>query len=202
MYKIDINELLYNIEKYAHENYIPIMQKESIKLLNEIIKEQNPAKILEIGTAIGYSAINILTNCNGKVYTIEINEDRIEIAKENFKKASLSNRVTIFQGDAKEILPMAAGEYDFILLDGPKGYYNRFLKDLLRLLKKDGILFCDNVYYKGMVLGKENKKHKSISINMREFISKLKSLSCLEVEFYDIGDGLAICKKIGEYTDD
>lgn len=186
--------------EFAKTNYIPIILDDSKEFMINLCKENSFKNILEIGTAIGYSGSILLENCkDAHLTTIELNKNSFNIAKQTFEKENLKERVTQIFGDAKEVIKTLENEsYDFIFLDGPKGQYFRYLPTLIKLLKKDGILFSDNIYFKGMVKkeGFIEKKHRTIVNNLRKYISLLKESNELITTFYDIGDGISVSKKL------
>lgn len=190
-----LNELRLEAEKTS----VPILRIETSKLLKQEVLKNNPKKILEIGTAIGYSGI-LMLSCSedSMLTTIEKDEDSAVIARKNFEEVNLGNRVEILTGDAKEFLPTLNSEFDFIFLDGPKGQYVKYLPFLLKLLKVGGVLFSDNVLYRGMVNGKvEIKKNKRTLVNnLRLFLSELENNKNLKNEILEIEDGVSITHKI------
>jgi predicted O-methyltransferase YrrM len=197
-------ELLKEIEFYAETNYIPIIKPEVANFLNIIIKIKKPRNILEIGTAIGYSAIIMLNSYkNAKLLTIEKDIDRAEIARNNFKRASLLDRVELILGDAIEVLPNLNKKYDVIFIDASKGHYEEFFNECLRILNKDGLLICDNILYKGYIEGEMSVKHKrrTIVYRMRNFIDTLVNKSELTTSIIPIGDGLSLSIKEGRKND-
>ena len=126
---------------FAEQHGVPIMLADSEQLLKTMIRIKKPAKILEIGTAIGYSgSLMLLCSPQSRLYTIEMDEEMIRLATQNFKNNGVDDRVTLFKGDAREIVHKMTGEFDFIFLDGPKRQYVDFLPYLKSMLKKDGIL--------------------------------------------------------------
>ncbi len=189
------------LKDYALVNYIPIIRDNTAKKLIEICKETNPKKILEIGTAIGYSGIIMLKNCNGKLYTIEKDDLRAQLANENFKKFGFANRVNLYEDDALNVLKKLDEEkehFDLIFLDGAKGQYIKYYPYIKNLLNVGGILFADNVFLHGLVKSEEKIPHKSrtMVVNLRKFIDALKSDEEYKTTFYDIDDGFSISKKI------
>ncbi|MDI3311100.1 MAG: O-methyltransferase [Thermoanaerobacterium sp.] len=190
--------ILKEIESYASENFIPIIKPEVAKFLETIVKIKQPENILEIGTAIGYSSIVMLSayeNC--KILTIEKNMDMAELAKENFIKASLLDRVDLIKGDALDVLPCLNGKYDLIFIDASKGHYKEFFDESLRLLSDRGILICDNILYKGYVTSEKHVKHKrrTIVYRMRDFILYVLNKTGISTSIIPIGDGLSISVK-------
>lgn len=195
--KEETDEIYKQINEYADKNFIPVLLPETASFLAQLIRLAKPKKILEIGTAIGYSAQIMLRNSNAQLYTIEVEEKRIEIAKKFFAKAGLLDRVTVFCGDAGEIVPMLTGEYDFIFMDGPKTRYIEYLPYLDKLLKKDGILLCDNVLFNGMLSGDTEVIHKksSIVVKIEEFLQALYHNDNYVTSVLPVGDGLSLSIK-------
>ena len=197
--KNDMNYVeLEKIKQKALEDKIPIIMDDTLEVIEKLLKEKKPSKILEIGTAVGYSAIcfsEYLTE-NGKIDTLERDETRVIEARENIKRAEVENKINIFLGDAVEILPTIQETYDVVFIDAAKGKYPFFLKEALRMLNKDGIIIADNVLYKGYVMSDYNKhKQRTAVRNLREFLQELKENPELEVEILEVGDGLAIAKR-------
>lgn len=188
------------IEAFARKNYIPVMLDDTKQLLFDTVQNAVPQSILEIGTAIGYSGIIMLTACpSAKLNTIEMDENNARMAKQNFAEAGVSDKVNLFLGDARQIVPLLTGQYDFIFMDGPKGQYVKFFPYLFDLLKSGGTLVCDNVLYKGLVEHvPEDKRHKHITVarNMHEFLDELLADKRLSTTLYRIGDGVTISKKL------
>jgi predicted O-methyltransferase YrrM len=192
------NELA-KIKKKALEDHIPIIMDDTLKVIENILKENKPSRILEIGTAVGYSAIcfSEFLSENGKIDTIEREKDRVEEALVNIKKAEVEEKINIIEGDAVEILPTLNETYDVVFIDASKGKYPFFLKEALRMLGKNGIIFADNVLYKGYVLSDYNKhKQRTAVRNLREFLAELQANTSLETKILEVGDGLAIAKRI------
>lgn len=194
-----INKKLNDMRFIAEENLVPILRKQTAQMLKEEINKCQPKQILEIGTAIGYSGILMLSQSeNSYLTTIEKDEESAKIAKQNFEEMGLSDRVEIKTGDAKEILPLLNERFDFIFLDGPKGQYFRYCPYLLEMLNNNGVLFSDNVLYRGMVNGKtEVKKNKRTLVNnLRIFLKMLDENENLNHRVIDIEDGVSIAQKI------
>ena len=192
---------LEKIKAKALEDHIPIIMDDTLAVIEEELKLFRPKKILEIGTAVGYSAIcfsEFLAE-NGKIDTIEREEERVIEAKENIKKAEVEEKINIIQGDAVEILPTLNEKYDMVFIDASKGKYPFFLKEALRMLATNGIIFADNVLYKGYVLSDYNKhKQRTAVRNLREFLKELNELQEnkeFDVRVLEVGDGLAIARR-------
>lgn len=192
-----MTEKLLELRKKAANEGEPILREKSFDLLIEIIKDKQPRKILEIGTNVGLSGIAMLLASTCATLTgIEIDEEKVKIAKENYKKFGVEDRAKIFFGDASEILPVITGEYDFIFLDGPKGHYYEYLFFILPLLKVGGVIFADNVLYRGMVEGKAPHKHATIKNSMQNYLKAVTESEDLSTTLFRIEDGVAITEKI------
>ena len=190
---------LEKIKKEALENKIPIIMDDTLNEISKILIDKKPTKILEIGTAVGYSAICFTEYLqkDGNIDTIEREEERVLKAKDNIKKAEVEDKINIYFGDAVEILPTLNNKYDVIFIDAAKGKYPIFLKEALRMLNKTGIILADNVLYKGYVLGDYNKhKQRTAVRNLREFLKELEENPNLETNILEVGDGLAIARKL------
>ena len=187
------------IKQKALENHIPIIMDDTLEYIYKLYQNEKINSILEIGTAVGYSAICFtkFLSDSGKIDTIERDEERILEAKENIKKAEVEDKINILQGDAVEILPMLNKKYDMVFIDAAKGKYPFFLKEALRLLNDDGIILADNILYKGYVMSDYNKhKQRTAVRNLREYIKEVTENPNLETEILEIGDGLAVTKVI------
>ena len=193
---------LAKIKEKALQDHIPIIMDETLETIKKELETFTPNRILEIGTAVGYSAIcfSEFLSEGGKIDTIERDEERVKEAKENIKKAKVENKINILQGDAVEILPTLNEKYDMIFIDASKGKYPFFLKESMRMLSPNGIIFADNVLYKGYVLSDYNKhKQRTAVRNLREFLKELNELQeskKYEVKVLEVGDGLAIAKML------
>ena len=186
------------IKANALERHIPIIMDDTLEVIAKILNERKPEKILEIGTAVGYSAMcfSEYLNDNGKIDTIERDEERIAEAKENIKKVGVEEKINIYEGDAVEILPTMNDKYDVVFIDAAKGKYPFFLEQALRMLKDDGIIFADNILYKGYVMSNYNKhKQRTAVTHLRQYIKETTENPELETEILEVGDGLAISRK-------
>lgn len=189
---------LEKIKEKALQDHIPIIMDDTLEVIKKELLHNKPNKLLEIGTAVGYSAIcfSEFLKENGTIDTIEREETRVAEARENIKKAEVEDKINILQGDAVEILPTLNNTYDVVFIDASKGKYPFFLKEALRMLAPNGIIFADNVLYKGYVMSDYNKhKQRTAVRNLREFLAELQENETLETEILEVGDGLAIARK-------
>jgi len=198
MNKIVNSKKLEKIKRKAIENSVPIIMDDTLEVMEEYMKDIKVDKILEIGTAVGYSALcfSQFLNYNGKIDTIERDEERIKEAKENIKILDETYTINILEGDATQILPTLNDKYDMIFIDAAKGKYPFFLEQSLRLLNDNGIIFADNILFKGYVLSDYNKHKQRTAVNhLREFIKLSTENPELETKILEVGDGLAIIKR-------
>ena len=190
------------IEKEALADGVPIIRKEMGNLLKVLLLLKQPQKILEVGTAVGYSSIlmseNMPQNC--RITTIENYEKRIPVAKNNFKRAGKEEVITLLEGDAMDILKELDGTYDFIFMDAAKGQYINFLPELLRLMPVGGLLISDNVLQEGDIVESRygvTRRNRTIHTRMREYIYTLTHAEQLETSIVPIGDGITLSVKKG-----
>ncbi len=188
------------LKQYAQQNMIPIVRDKTAGILVELCKSAKPTRILEIGTAIGYSGIMMLKATDAKLVTIEKNEQRAEEARLNFKKYGVENRVELKVGDALDeivLLERSGQKFDFIFFFFPKGQYFRYYPLLKNLLTGGGTIFADNVDLLGLLDSPQRVTHKNRAMvnNMKKFIQMVKDDSDITYEFYHIDDGFCVCKK-------
>ena len=191
------HEELKKIKEKALEDHIPIIMDDTLEVIEKTLSNNRPKRILEIGAAVGYSAICFTEYLadDGIIETIERDEERIAEAKENFKRAEVVDKVILHEGDAVEILPTLNEKYDVVFIDAAKGKYPFFLKEALRMLNDNGIIFADNILYKGYVMSDYNKhKQRTAVRNLREYIKETTENPNLETEILEVGDGLAISR--------
>ena len=188
---------LNELERYAKKTNVPIIRTEMQSLLKFLLAMKEPKEILEVGTAIGFSAL-LMSEYGPKdchITTIEKYEKRIPLAKENFKKAGKEENITLLEGDATEILQTLEGTYDFIFMDAAKGQYINFLPDIMRLLKVGGLLISDNVLQDGDIIESRfavTRRNRTIHARMREYLYELKHHEALETVMLPVGDGVTI----------
>ena len=187
------------METYAKENHVPIIEPEVGQLLKVLLKTNKPKNILEVGTAIGYSALVMagVTSEDCQITTIERRQDMVELAKANIDKTEYRNRIRIIQGDAIEVLPNLKNQYDFIFLDAAKGQYLEFFNDCIRFLKPGGLIVSDNVLFKGMVAADELviRRKKTIVKRLRSFLEHINNLEGYTSCVLPVGDGVALTYK-------
>lgn len=191
--------ILKEIEEFARENGVPIVQEETGRFLEFMVNMKKPLRILELGTAIGFSSILMYEAAGTQpdIVTIERDPKMIELAKINLEKFNLKDKIKIMEGDCLEILEKLDEPYDLIFMDAGKGHYNHFLPHCLRLLKKDGIIIADNVLFRGMVASDELVKRRKITIvkRMRTYLEMVSKDEELITSVIPMGDGIAITKR-------
>lgn len=191
------------IEQFAIETQVPIIRKSMQSLLKFLLAYAKPANILEVGTAIGFSAL-LMSEYAPKgchITTIEKYEKRIPIARENFKKAGKEDAITLLEGDATEILQKLQGNFDIIFMDAAKGQYINFLPDILRLLSPGGLLISDNVLQDGEIIESRfavTRRNRTIHGRMREYLYELTHHPELETVILPVGDGVTLSTKTGD----
>lgn len=192
-------EELKKIKEKAQEEHIPIIMDDTLEVIDEILTKKKPEKILEIGTAVGYSAMCFSEYLvqGGRIDTIERDEQRVLEARENIKKVGVEEKIKIYEGDAVEILPTLNEQYDVVFIDAAKGKYPFFLEQALRMLKPDGVILADNILYKGYVMSDYNKhKQRTAVTHLRQYIKEITENPDLETTILEVGDGLAISKRV------
>lgn len=193
-------EILDIIEKEAIETYVPIIRKEMQSFLKLILSIKKPLRILEVGTAVGFSAILMAeynpTAC--EIVTIENYEKRIPIARANFKRAGKEGQITLLEGDAAEVLKEIEEPFDFIFMDAAKGQYIHFMPEVMRLLKTDGILISDNVLQDGDIIESRfvvTRRNRTIHKRMRDYLYELTHHEELVTSVLPVGDGITVSVK-------
>lgn len=196
-------EILEEIEKEAVADYVPIIRKEMQSFLKVLLAIKRPARILEVGTAVGFSSILMAeynpVRCH--ITTIENYEKRIPIAKENFKRAGKEDVIHLLFGDAAEVLKTLTEPYDFIFMDAAKGQYIHFLPDILRLLAEDGVLVSDNVLQDGDIIESRfivTRRNRTIHKRMRDYLYQLTHQEGLVTAVLPIGDGITLSTRRSE----
>lgn len=190
-------EELDKVKQKALEEHIPILMDDTLEKIEEILKQEKPKRILEVGTAVGYSASMFakFTDENCIIDTIEISEERAEEAEQNVKKIGVADRINIMVGNAVDILPTLNEVYDIVFIDAAKGKYPIFLQEGLRMVKDEGLILADNILYKGYVMSDYNAhKQRTAVRHLREYIKEIMENDKCESEILEIGDGLAITR--------
>jgi predicted O-methyltransferase YrrM len=191
------DSLILEMEDFAHENSVPIVTKEVAEYLKFIVKTHKVKNILEVGTAIGYSGILMakeIVEQDGKLYTIEIDEKRYNQAQENIKKSGLNNIVSI-KGDAVEEIKKIEENFDFVFIDASKGHYMDFFEDSIKLLNKNGIIFIDNIMFRGYLYKEYPKRFKTIVKRLDSFIDSLYNREDGDFVLLPFGDGVGLFYK-------
>ncbi len=194
------SEILETIEKEALETFVPIIRKEMQSFMKVLLAIQKPLNILEVGTAVGFSALLMSEYApeECRITTIEKYEKRIPIAKENFRRAGKEDKITLLEGDALEILKGLEEKYDFIFMDAAKAQYINYMPEVIRLLEKGGVLISDNVLQDGDVIESRfavERRNRTIHSRMREYLYRLKHEEQLLTSIIPLGDGVAISTK-------
>ena len=194
------SEILEEIEQEALRDSVPIIRKEMQSFLKVLLAIKRPTRILEVGTAVGFSALLMSEYAPEEctITTIENYEKRIPIARENFKRAGKEQKITLIEGDAMEVLTELSGPYDFIFMDAAKGQYIAYLPEVLRILEPDGVLVSDNVLKDGNIIESRfavERRDRTIHSRMREYLYTLKHHPDLETSIIPLGDGTAVSVK-------
>ncbi len=194
------NELLMEMEQYAKDHHVPIMQLSAIDVLNQLLRIQNPSSILEIGTAIGYSALrmaNTLPNCT--IVTVERDPERVSLAKQFIARSEVANRITVIEGDALEVdVESVQSTFDAVFIDAAKGQYMRFFEKYAPLVPSGGILYIDNMYMHGLSdldIKEVPRRKRTMIRNLKTFADWIMEHPDYDSTFFPVGDGLLICLK-------
>jgi predicted O-methyltransferase YrrM len=192
----ETNEILVSLSTFASENNVPIITKEGIRFLNQIISISKSKRILEIGTAIGYSSINMALNNNVEIVTIERNEEMYSIANENIKIAGLDSKIKIIHIDALEVDELKLGKFDLIFIDAAKAQSIKFFEKFKSLLNSKGIIVTDNLLFHGLVYGEVKER------NLKQLVRKIDTFNKFivtqedfDTHIYAIGDGMSLSVK-------
>lgn len=191
---------LNELEKKAKEDRVPVIRREMQSFLKVMLQIKRPRLILEVGTAVGFSALLMSEYApeDCRITTIENYEKRIPVARENFKRAGKESQITLLEGDAAQVLKELEGTYDLIFMDAAKGQYIHFLPEILRLLEKGGILISDNVLQDGDLIESHfavERRNRTIYKRMREYLYVLKHHEMLETSILPLGDGVTLSIK-------
>ncbi len=196
------SEIIETIEREAVDGGVPIIRQEMGSLLKVLVHLKKPSAILEVGTAVGYSSI-LMASCMPKdctITTIENYDKRIPVARENFRRAGLADRITLLEGDAADVMKQLTGTYDMIFMDAAKGQYIHFLHEVLRLLAPGGMLISDNVLQEGDIIESKFgvvRRNRTIHMRMREYLYVLTHTEGLQTSIIPVGDGITLSVKSG-----
>jgi len=192
-------ELLVEMEQYAQEHHVPIMQLSGIEALSQILRIQNPKSILEIGTAIGYSAIRMAKALpNTSIVTIERDTNRVEVAKQFIAKSNVGSQITVIEGDALEVEIDRNSTFDAVFIDAAKGQYMKFFEKYSPLVPSGGVLYIDNMYMHGLSdldIKEVPRRKRTMIRNLKQFSDWIMQHPDYTSAFFPIGDGLLICLK-------
>lgn len=195
--RLRLDERLSALRIRAKEGRDPTAADDTLQYILTTIEQIKPARILEIGAAEGLTSCAMLQSCSAELTAIELDAARAAAARENFLNFGLSERATLYEGDAGEILPMLRGEYDFIFMDGPKVQYKRYFPECKRLLRRGGVLLSDDVLLYGWVSGEAEtpKKRRMLVEHIREYLTELCSDEEFITSILPLGEGLAVSVK-------
>lgn len=189
------------IYEYGLQNKVPIIKDDTREFLCNFVKNHKPKNILEIGTAIGYSgAVLLSSNEFSTLTTIEKDEERFKLARQNFQDLGLENRVNVINGDAGEILENLNEKYDLVFIDGPKGQYFRYLPKIMKLVNNGAYIIADNLSIHGLVTpeGFVKHKHRAMVVNLRKFIADIQEHQNLQTEILEIGDRISVSRVVNK----
>lgn len=194
------DELLIEMRAYAEKNHVPIIEKECEDFYKFLLNILKPEKILELGTAIGYSAIVFAKTSGAFIKSVEISEDMIKLAEENIKNANLENNIKVINKDALEFLLETKDSYDLIFIDAAKGQYEKYFDEAVKHLNRGGTIICDNVLFRGMIANQNLVKRRKITIvkRLRKFLNRIKDDGSYSSTIVTIGDGVLLVRRISE----
>lgn len=196
------NEKLKEMSDYADENHVPIIERESEEFINFLISMQKPKKILELGTAIGYSSISFAkrNKCIEKIDSVELKSEMAEIARKNISDVGLENIISVHESDAYDFLEDLEESYDLIFIDAAKGQYEKYFEAALKNLKEKGLIICDNVLFKGMIAEDSLVKRRKITIvkRLRKFLRDISEDERFISSVVPIGDGILLVRRKDE----
>lgn len=185
------------VREIAAREETPVVSDTGAQLLRQLVLMTKPKRILEIGTAVGYSGLIMLLSSDAVLYTVDFDADALEIARKNFEKYGMTDRVRIYEGDASDIVPMIEGEFDFIFLDGPKGRYYEFLPYIKKMMKPRSVLLADNVLYSGRMSGEDvvPKSKRTIADRLAIYINTITGDGDFITSILPVGDGMSLSIK-------
>lgn len=194
---MELNDILNEQRIYAMINDVPILRESEVHLFEELIGLYRPTSVLEVGTAIGYSTLlmaPLIDKEDGHITSIELDSVRHEMAKYYINRSDYANKITLLNGDAKDVLETLTGEYDLVFLDGPKGQYLNQLELILPHVKEGGVILADNVLFRGYVRGKKEapRRFKTIVKRLEEYLQYVENKELFNTTIYPMGDGMSV----------
>lgn len=187
---------LKELEEYAKENYVPIVMKDAASFLKFMVMTIDPKKILELGTAIGYSALLMALNSDGDIVTIERDPKMRDLAMENIKQYQMEKRIQVVDAECQDYLETSTEMFDFIFIDAGKSHYQDYVNAALPLLNKNGVILCDNVLYKGKVVKDTvHRKHRTNVVNLKAFIDDIFARDDLTASLLTVSDGMLLIRR-------
>lgn len=196
----DLRALICEMEEYGRANHVPIINEKGLPVLLEVVREKRPHRVLEIGTAIGYSALLIAANSaeDVRIDTLELSEERAKVAQGYIERSIYSNRIKIHRGDAGENILKLTDKYDFVFIDAAKGQYPDYFRKLYPLLAEDAMVVADNVLFRGYVRGGVEcpRRFRTIAKRLREYISLVSDNDEFATVIREDGDGLAVSRRL------
>lgn len=194
---MELNDILNEQRIYAMIHDVPILRESEVHLFEELIGLYRPTSVLEVGTAIGYSTLLMAPLVDkevGHITSIELDPVRHEMAKYYINQSDYSDKITLLNGDAKDVLETITGEYDLVFLDGPKGQYLNQLELILPHVKEGGVILADNVLFRGYVRGKKEapRRFKTIVKRLEEYLQYVENKELFNTTIYPMGDGMSV----------
>ena len=191
-----MEQLIREMEQYAKENHVPIINERGKTVFIDIVSQKKPNRVLEIGTAIGYSALLMANHsaADVKITSLELDSVRGELAEAFIKRSAYRDNIEIIIGDADEKLDQLQGKYDLVFIDAAKGQYLNYFNKVLPILADDGVIIADNVLFRGYVLSQEAppRRYKTIVLRLRKYIETVMNHPDFDTKIYENGDGLAV----------
>ena len=191
-----MEKLFKKMEEYGHANHVPIINENGLKVLLDTVRKYKPKRVLEIGTAIGYSALQIAANAaeGVEITTLELSEERARLARSFMEESPYNSQITILTGDAGKLLEEISGSYDFVFIDAAMGQYPDYFRTIQPYLADDAVIAADNVLFRGYVRGgvEAPRRFRTIVKRLREYLSMVENNPEYTTSIYDNGDGLAV----------
>lgn len=187
---------LQDLEEYARKNYVPIVMKDAARFLAFMVSQENPGRILELGTAIGYSSLLMALHSDARIVSVERSEEMRTLALENIRHHGMEDRIEVVLSECEDYLEQSDEGFDFIFMDAGKSHYREYLDRSLPRLNKGGMILCDNVLYKGLVvLDTVARKHRTNVVKLQEFLDYVHGRSDLTVSLLTVSDGMLLIRR-------